>query len=198
MNKIVRGKIKSIDASIGKRKEHSHEKNIDVLEYIITLDNGRKYQTNCSIGDFKVSDKIDIVVFKKIKEDIKDEFDNDCLILNKHTANKILNDEMYYNTYKYLLFVVLCYITIPFMFGGISESIFQLISPDSPSDSFFAVFVVFIIFGCMALNTIKGIKNRKSLFSKEEYALMEKYRNNYNIKNEEYLNVDKVKQKEVL
>lgn len=84
MNKIVRGKIKSIDASVDKRKgTFFYEASIDTLEYIITLDDDNKYRTRCSIEDFKIGDLIDIAVFEDCKKG--------CIIINEETAKNILN-----------------------------------------------------------------------------------------------------------
>ena len=174
MNKIVRGKIKSIDASVGKRKGYSFEANIDTLEYIITLDNGKKYQTNCSIEDFKVGDFIDIAVFKKVKEHVN-----------------ILTDKICHNADNYLLFLMSFCSTLFLTFDIISKSIFQFIP-------LVLLSTMFVILGHITLNTIKGMKNKESLFSEEDYVLMKKYRDGCIIKNEEYLNLNKVKHKEAV
>lgn len=191
MNKIVRGKIKSIDASVGKRKGYSFEANIDTLEYIITLDNGKKYQTNCSIEDFKVGDLIDIAVFKKVKEHVKEDYENDCIILNQYTAKNILTDKICHNADNYLLFLMSFCSTLFLTFDIISKSIFQFIP-------LVLLSTMFVILGHIILNTIKGIKNKESLFSEEDYVLMKKYRDGCIIKNEEYLNLNKVKHKEAV
>ncbi len=191
MNKIVRGKIKSIDASVGKRKGYSYEANIDTLEYIITLDDDKKYQTNCSIEDFKVGDLIDIAVFEKVKEHVKEDYENDCIILNQYTAKKILTDKIYHNADNYLLFLMSFCPTLFLTFDIISKSMFQFIP-------LVLLSTMFVILGHIILNTIKGMKNKESLFSEEDYVLMKKYRDGCIIKNEEYLNLNKVKQKEAV
>lgn len=191
MNKIVRGKIKSIDASVGKKKGYSFEANIDTLEYIITLDNGKKYQTNCSIEDFKVGDLIDIAVFEKVKEHVKEDYENDCIILNQYTAKKNLTDKIYHNADNYLLFLMSFCPTLFLTFDIISKSMFQFIP-------LVLLSTMFVILGHIILNTIKGMKNKESLFSEEDYVLMKKYRDGCIIKNEEYLNLNKVKQKEAV
>lgn len=178
MNKIVRGKIKSIDASVGKRKGYSYEANIDTLEYIITLDDDKKYQTNCSIEDFKVDDLIDIAVFKKVKEHVKEDYENDCIILNQYTAKNILRDKMCHNADNYLLFLMSFCSTLFLTFDIISKSIFQFVP-------LVLLSTMFVILGHITLNTIKGIKNRESLFSEEDYVLIKKYRDGCIIKNEE-------------
>lgn len=191
MNKIVRGKIKSIDASVGKRKGYSYEANIDTLEYIITLDDNKKYQTNCSIEDFKVGDLIDIAVFEKVKEHVKEDYENDCIILNQYTAKNILTDKIYHNADNYLLFLMSFCPTLFLTFDIISKSMFQFIP-------LVLLSTMFVILGHITLNTIKGMKNKESLFSEEDYVLMKKYRDGCIIKNEEYLNLNKVKHKEAV
>lgn len=191
MNKIVRGRIKSIDASVGKRKGYCYEANIDTLEYIITLDNGKKYQTSCSIEDFKVGDSIDIAVFKKVKEHVKEDYENACIILNKYTAKKILADKMFHNADNYLLFLMSFCSTLFLTFDIISKSMFQFMP-------LVLLSTMFVIFGHITFNTIKGMKNKESLFSEEEYVLMKRYRDGYSIKDEEYLNINKIKQKEAI
>lgn len=191
MNKIVRGKIKSIDASVGKRKGYSFEANIDTLEYIITLDNGKKYQTSCSIEDFKVGDSIDIAVFKKVKEHVKEDYENACIILNKYTAKNILADKMFHNADNYLLFICSLFSTIFLTYEVVYKTSLQF-------GHIFLISSMFAIFGCIAVRTIEGMKNRESLFSEEDYVLMKKYRDGCIIKNEEYLNLNKVKQKEAV
>ena len=191
MNKIVRGKIKSIDASVGKRKGYSYEANIDTLEYIITLADDKKYQTNCSIEDFKVGDLIDIAVFEKVKEHVKEDYENDCIILNQYTAKKILTDKIYHNADNYLLFLMSFCPTLFLTFDIISKSMFQFIP-------LVLLSTMFVILGHITLNTIKGMKNKESLFSEEDYVLMKKYRDGCIIKNEEYLNLNKVKHKEAV
>lgn len=178
MNKIVRGKIKSIDASVGKRKGYSYEANIDTLEYIITLDDDKKYQTNCSIEDFKVGDLIDIAVFEKVKEHVKEDYENDCIILNQYTAKNILRDKMCHNADNYLLFLMSFCSTLFLTFDIISKSIFQFVP-------LVLLSTMFVILGHITLNTIKGMKNRESLFSEEEYVLIKRYRDGCIIKNEE-------------
>lgn len=191
MNKIVRGKIKSIDASVGKRKGYSYEANIDTLEYIITLDDDNKYQTNCSIEDFKVGDLIDIAVFKKVKKHVKEDYENDCIILNQYTAKNILRDKMCHNADNYLLFLMSFCSTLFLTFDIISKSMFQFMP-------LVLLSTMFVIFGHITFNTIKGMKNKESLFSEEEYVLIKKYRDGCIIKNEEYLNINKIKQKEAI
>lgn len=191
MNKIVRGRIKSIDASVGKRKGYCYEANIDTLEYIITLDDNKKYQTNCSIEDFKVGDLIDIAVFKKVKEHVKEDYENDCIILNQYTAKNILRDKMCHNADNYLLFLMSFCSTLFLTFDIISKSIFEFMP-------LVLLSTMFVIFGHITLNTIKGMKNKESHFSEEEYILIKKYRDGCIIKNEEYLNINKVKQKEAV
>lgn len=191
MNKIVRGKIKSIDASVGKRKGYSYEANIDTLEYIITLDDDKKYQTNCSIEDFKVGDLIDIAVFEKVKEHVKEDYENDCIILNQNTTKNILTDKIYHNADNYLLFLMSFCPTLFLTFDIISKSMFQFIP-------LVLLSTMFVILGHITLNTIKGMKNKESLFSEEDYVLMKKYRDGCIIKNEEYLNLNKVKHKEAV
>lgn len=189
MNKIVRGEIKSIDASVGKRKGYNYEANIDTLEYIITLNDDKKYQTNCSIEDFKVGDLIDIAIFKKVKEHVKEDYENDCIILNKVTAKKILFDSHFHNSEHYLLFIFSFFPTL-----------FATIDIISKGDyNFTVLFLIFIMFGIVSHIAALTIKGRKEpLFSEEEYNLMKKYRGGYSIKDEEYLNVNKVKQKEAV
>lgn len=191
MNKIVRGKIKSIDASVGKRKGYCYEAKIDTLEYMITLDDGKKYQTNCSIEDFKVGDLIDIAVLKKIIEQEKEGYENDCIILNKTTAKKILFDSYFHNSENYLFFL--------FSFLPTSFVIFETVSSGNYSFSnLLFIFIMSFMVSHITFGMIKGIKNKEYLFSKEEYNLMKKYRDGYSIKDEEYLNLNKVKQKEAV
>lgn len=176
MNKIVRGKIKSIDASIGKREGYCYEANIDTLEYIITLDDGKKYQTNCSIEDFKVGDLIDIAVFKKIKEHVKEDYENYCIIINKETAKKILFDSKFHNSENYLLFIMSFLTTAYLTFEIVSRSIFDVIP-------LLFMSIMIIVHCYITAITIKGAKNKESLFSEEEYNLMKKYRDGKKLNN---------------
>lgn len=191
MNKIVRGKIKSIEASVSKRKGTFYEGSIDTLEYLIIFDDDKKYQTNCSIEDFKVGDLIDIAVFKKVKEHVKEDYENDCIILNKETAKKILFDSYFHNGENYLFFL--------FSFLPTSFVIFDTFSSSNYSfTNLFFIFIMSCMVGHITFGMIKDIKNKESLFSEEEYSLMKKYKDGYNIKDKEYLNLNKVKQKEVV
>lgn len=173
MNKIVRGKIRSIDGFIDKKKGKSYEATIDTLEYIIALDDGYKYKTSCSIGDFKVGEQVDIVMLEKAKDRIKEGYENKCIILNKVSAKKILSERL--ENFENLLLLLMASVSI----GVIGfDVIFRY------NHSFISIgglFLLSIMFIGIIQMTIEGIKNKKPLFSEDEYALIKKYKNGYNI-----------------
>jgi len=182
MNKIVRGEIKSIGASVGKiERNFSYEASIDTLEYIITLDDDNKYRTRCSIEDFKIGDLIDIAVFEDDKKG--------CIILNKETSQNILNVPKFDNFVNSIMPCSLFLSAIPLGIDIIK----------APSYHFFPLLLVFTLIA-ISIFLIVGIfkKNKTALFSDEEYILVKKYRDGYSIKDEQYINLNKPIYKEVL
>lgn len=188
MNKIVRGKIKSIDASVSKRKGTFYEGSIDTLEYMITFDDNKKYQTNCSIEDIKIGNTIDLVVFEKVESHIKEGYENDCIILNKETAKKILFDTKFDYADYYLLFLM--------SFGLTSFMAYEIIlNSNYHFMSLIILFSMIFISSFITKKIIDRFIKKDYPFSLNEYHLMKKYRNGYSIKEDENISLNEIKQR---
>lgn len=187
-NKIVRGKIKSIDASVGKRKGSFYETSIDTLEYMITFDDNKRYQTNCSIEGIKIGDTIDLVVFEKVEAHIKEGYENDCIILNKETAKKILFDAKFDYADYYLLFLMSFGLTSFMASEIILNSNYHFMSLIILSSMIF-------ISGFITKKIIDRFIKKDYPFSLNEYHLMKQYRNGYSIKEDENISINEIKQR---
>lgn len=180
MKKIVRGKIKSIDAMVGKKETSLEGEEIEILEYRITLENDSNEYIARSIIDFKEGSVVDICFDenKKNKNNTKK-----GIIINNKVSNKLL-DQL--NTIK-----IGRWISYLFLLG---MSVFLLPHVTMNSSSYIAfsiigfIYVIFIL--CM-----EGSYNEIKL-SKEDIKVLKQYKKDFKIENEESL--DKVKQVQVI
>lgn len=85
MSKIESAIIDSIFVKI----KEDESVDIDIIEYDIHLDNGKKYISRCSIGDCKVGDKVDVLLY----EDFFNPRNKECIILNNENAKNILKED---------------------------------------------------------------------------------------------------------
>lgn len=169
MSKIVRGKILTIEASVVKIKSSTCKDNIDALEYTLTLENGEKYKTRCSIDNLKVNDYVDIVIFNR--EGWNSEKIN--VILNEVTAKKILSDYELYDKFYYigltLVTFAICHITYDIITSG-TELAMRIL------------FLLFMLF--TAFYTYNSGSKIKKSFSLEDRNLIKKYRKGYKVNDE--------------
>lgn len=77
-----------IDSIFVKIKE-DESVDIDIIEYDIHLDNGKKYISRCSIGDCKVGDKVDVLLY----EDFFNPRNKESIILNNRSAQNVLKED---------------------------------------------------------------------------------------------------------
>lgn len=169
MPKIVRGKIIEINSIIEKKKSSGYKATEDHVEYILTLENGKTYQTGCSIDNLKVNDYVDIVIFNR--EGWNSETIN--VVLNEVTAKKILSDYELYDKFYYigltLVTFAICHITYDIVTSG-NELAMRIL------------FLLFMLF--TAFYTYNSGSKIKKSFSLEDRNLIKKYRKGYKVNDE--------------
>lgn len=85
MSKIESGIIDSIFVKI----KDDESVDVDIIEYDIHLDNGKKYISRCSIGNCKVGDSVDVLLY----ENFFNPTNKECIILNNENAKNILKED---------------------------------------------------------------------------------------------------------
>lgn len=186
MKKIIRGKIKSIDAAVIVQEANYDGEEIEVMNYSIRLeDNNNEYivTNGCSL---RVGSVVDICfdADKENKDNIKR-----GVIVNKKVSNKLLEQ------FKIIKIMARC-ISYPLLSGICAIFTYAIYSSNILMDlvswifcSLIAlIYVIFIV--CM-----EDLYN-KSKLSKEDIKLLEKYKKDFNIENEKV--IDEVKQIKVV
>lgn len=182
MKKIVRGKIKSIDAILGKKEESLEGEDIECIEYRIILENdNNEYITKSSL-DFKEGSIVDIC-FNENKKN-KDDTKKDSIIINKKVSKKLLEQLSGAKLVKWF-----CYPSLLFLILFITKVV---ASSPSSINAYTGIIYTIIIFMCLYLISILEKMYNEISFSKEDIKLLEKYKKDFKIKNEEV--IDKVKE----
>jgi len=85
MSRIESGIIDSIFVKI----KDDESVDVDIIEYDIHLDNGKKYISRCSIGNCKVGDNVDVLLY----ENFFNPKNKECIILNNENSKNILKED---------------------------------------------------------------------------------------------------------
>ena len=185
MKKIVRGKIKSIDAMVGKKGDSPEGEEVECIEYRITLENDtNEYITKSSLS-FKEGSVVDICFNenKKNKDNTKT-----GIIVNKKVSNKLLEQ---FKAIKFMRW--LCYPSLSFLVLFMMKMISLSANPiDIRTGILFSLIVLtFLYFIITTEKMYNGVK-----LSKEDEKVLKQYKKDFKIENEESL--DKVKQVKVV
>lgn len=173
MNKIVKGKIVSIDATLEKGSDD--DKGKDYINYHLTLDNGNKYKMNCSIENQKIGDDIRILVFGD--EATYGNYGN--VILNEKVAAKMLKESRSIKIFYYTSFLFIGLFSL-LLIKEISIKNIEIM----PALSLFSIIAY-------AFYKIYDIP-RNNNFSEEDKKLFKKYKNR-NTENSD-INLNKIKE----
>lgn len=185
MKKIVRGKIKSINAAVIRQEANSNGEDIECIEYRIILENdNNEYITKSSLN-FKEGDVVDICfdADKKNKDNIKR-----GVIVNKKVSNKLLEQFKMIKILKWVSYSLLSSICALFTYSIYLSNI--------PMDLFSWVFCSFIAFVYVVFIVCMEDLYNKNKLSKEDEKVLKQYKKDFKIENEESL--DKVKQVQVI
>lgn len=185
MKKIVRGKIKSINAAVIRQEANSNGEEIDVINYSIRLeDNNNEYivKNGFSLREGSVVD-ICFDADKKNKDNIKRD-----VIVNKKVSNKLLE--------QFKIIKILRWVSYSLLSGICALFTYSINSSNIPMDLFSWVFCSFIAFGYVVF--IVGMEDsyNKIKLSKEDKKVLKQYQKDFKIENEESL--EKVKQVQVI
>lgn len=185
MKKIVRGKIKSIDTVIGKKEDSCEGEEVECIEYRIILENdSNKYITRSSLG-FKEGSIVDIC-FNEDKKN-KDNTRNG-IIINKKVSQKLLGQFKGIKITRWI-----CYPLLSCFFAVFT---YVISSSNIPMDLFSWVLCGVIALLYMVFIACIEDSYNKIKLSKEDKKVLEQYKKDFRIENEESL--DKVKQVKVV
>ncbi len=181
MKKIVRGKIKSINAAVIRKEANSNGEDIECIEYRIILENDNNGYITKSSLNFKEGDVVDICfdADKKNKDNIKR-----GVIVNKKVSNKLLE--------QFKMIKILRWVSYSLLSGICALFTYAINSSNIPMDLFSWVFCSFIAFVYVVFIVCMEDLYNKNKLSKEDEKVLKQYKKDFKIENEESL--DKVKQ----
>lgn len=185
MKKIVKGKIKSIDAIVGKKGYSSEGEEIECIEYRVILENDNHEYITKSTLNFKEGSVVDIC-FNENKKN-KDNTRNG-IIINKRVSSNLLAQ---YKAIKFMRW--LCYPSLSFLVLFMMKMISLSSNPmDINIVILFSLIVLTFLYFIMTTEKMyNGVK-----LSKEDKKVLKQYKKDFKIENEESL--DKVKQVKVI
>lgn len=186
MKKIVRGKIKSINAAVIRQEANSNGEDIECIEYRIILENdNNEYITKSSLN-FKEGDVVDICFDANKKN--KDSNIKKGIFINKKVSKNLLS---LFKSIKITRWI--CYPVLSCLFAVITHAIN---SSNIPMDLFSWVFCSLIAFVYIVFIVCMEDLYNKNKLSKEDEKVLKHYKKDFKIENEESL--DKVKQVQVI
>lgn len=185
MKKIVRGKIKSINAAVIRQEANSNGEEIEAINYSIRLeDNNNEYivKNGFSLREGSVVD-ICFNADKKNKDNIKR-----GVIVNKKVSNKLLE--------QFKMIKIFRWVSYSFLSGICALFTYAIYSSNIPMDLFSWVFCSFTAFVYIVFIVCMEDLYNKNKLSKEDQKVLKQYKKDFKIENEESL--DKVKQVQVI